>query len=230
MKIKNILIQVSSIVADELMGDYQLFLFGSRAKDINDDKSDVDIGIISEHRITGKQWLSIQEKLENIQTLLKIDLVDFDSVTGDFRPPLNIPGTLKMTSDKLGNSTALLKKAIDRFAEALDEPETSIVMDATIQRFEFTYELLGKTLKTFLEDVHGVRTVSPRQVFKEAYALSLIEEENIFLEMIKSRNLLSHTYNEEQAADIYQKCPSYLSATKNVYHQICKNRPGPDSE
>ena len=128
-----------------------------------------------------------------------------------------------MTSDKLEKNLSLFKKATDRFAEALNEPESPIVMDATIQRFEFTYELMWKTLKTFLEDFHGVRAVSPRQVFKEAYALSIIEEEDVFLEMIKSRNLLSHTYNEEQAADIYKKCSSYLSAIKNLYRQIHVN-------
>ncbi|QBH13741.1 nucleotidyltransferase substrate binding protein [Desulfobacter hydrogenophilus] len=73
-----------------------------------------------------------------------------------------------------------LKKATDHFAEALQEPESSIVMDATIQRFEFTYELMWKTLKIFLEDIHGIRAVSPRLVFKEAYALSIIEQEDIF--------------------------------------------------
>jgi nucleotidyltransferase substrate binding protein (TIGR01987 family) len=125
-----------------------------------------------------------------------------------------------MTSEKLEKNLIQLKKAMDRFAEALREPESPIVLDATIQRFEFTYELMWKTLKTFLEDVHGVRTVSPRQVFQEAYALSLIEKEEIFLEMIKSRNLLSHTYNEEQAAEIFKKCPSYLSAIKNLYPKI----------
>ncbi len=120
-----------------------------------------------------------------------------------------------MTSDKLEKSLALLKKAIDRFTEALNEPESPIVMDATIQRFEFTYELLWKTLKTYLEDIHGVRTVSPRQVFKEAYALSLIEAEEIFLEMIKSRNLLSHTYNEKHDAcgkhSSRRECPHCIS-------------------
>ncbi len=82
---KTILKQISSIVANELSGDYQLFLFGSRAKDIHDDKSDIDVGIISKSRITGRQFLSIQEKLENIPTLLKIDIVDFNSVTDDFK-------------------------------------------------------------------------------------------------------------------------------------------------
>ncbi len=125
-----------------------------------------------------------------------------------------------MNSDKLDKSLTNLKKAVNRFAEALQEPESSIVMDATIQRFEFTYELMWKTLKIFLEDIHGIRAASPRLVFKEAYALSIIEQEDIFLEMIKSRNLLSHTYNEKQAADIYKKCPIYLSEIKNVCDRI----------
>ncbi len=85
MNIKDILKEVSSIVADELTGDYQLFLFGSRAKDINDDRSDIDIGIISETRLTGKQLLTIQEQIEQIPTLLKIDIVDFNSVNDDFK-------------------------------------------------------------------------------------------------------------------------------------------------
>jgi len=125
-----------------------------------------------------------------------------------------------MKSGKLEKSLINLRKATDRFAEALQEPESSIVMDATIQRFEFTYELMWKTLKIFLEDIHGIRAVSPRLVFKEAYALSIIEQEDIFLEMIQSRNLLSHTYNEEQAEQIYKKSPLYLSAIKELYQRI----------
>ncbi len=125
-----------------------------------------------------------------------------------------------MPSDKLEKSLFLFKKAMNRFEEALREPKSAIVMDATIQRFEFTYELMWKTLKIYLEDIHGVRAISPRQVFKEAYALSLIKEEDIFLEMIKSRNLLSHTYNEEQAIEIYERCPSFLNAIQNLYPKI----------
>lgn len=121
-----------------------------------------------------------------------------------------------MNSEKLDKNLTNFKKALNRFKEVLQEPESAIIMDATIQRFEFSYELMWKTLKNFLEDIHGIRVVSPRQVFKEAYRLSLIEQEDLFLEMIHSRNLLSHTYNEELAKDIYKKCPSYLSAMQEV--------------
>jgi nucleotidyltransferase substrate binding protein (TIGR01987 family) len=121
-----------------------------------------------------------------------------------------------MTSDKLDKNLINFKKALNRFKEILQESETEIVIDATIQRFEFTYELMWKTLKIFLEDMHGIRAVSPRLVFKEVYALSFIKSDELFLEMLHSRNLLSHTYNEDLAKDIYKKCPSYLSTMQEV--------------
>ncbi len=109
-----------------------------------------------------------------------------------------------------------------QLGDALEESESPIVRDACLQRFEFSYELLWKTLKVFLEEIHGVRAVSPRQVFKEAFALSIIDEELTFVEMIESRNTLSHTYNEEQATKIYEKCADYLKAMKNVLAQLNK--------
>ena len=122
-----------------------------------------------------------------------------------------------MTANKLDRNLINFQKALNRFKEILQEPESTIVVDATIQRFEFTYELMWKTLKNFLEDIHGIRAVSPRQVFKEAYALSFIKADDLFLEMLHSRNLLAHTYNEDLANDIYRKCPSYLSAMQDVF-------------
>ena len=127
-----------------------------------------------------------------------------------------------MSSDRYNRNIENLEKALVKFGEALTEPESSIVRDASIQRFEFTYELLWKTLKNFVEEIHGIRTVSPRQVFKEAFALSLIEKEAIFVEMIESRNTLAHTYSEDQAKNIYEKCPTYLAMMKNVFNQLKK--------
>lgn len=85
MKIEKILKQAAKIVSSEIEGNYQLFLFGSRAKEIHDEKSDIDIGIFTDSQISGKKWLNIQEKLEQIPTLLKIDLVDFNSVDEEFK-------------------------------------------------------------------------------------------------------------------------------------------------
>ena len=127
-----------------------------------------------------------------------------------------------MPSDKYNRNLKSLEKALLQLSDALEQSESPIVRDACLQRFEFSYELLWKTLKIFLEEIHGVRAVSPRQVFKEAFALSLIEKEQIFIEMIESRNTLSHTYNEGQAMKIYKKCSDYLSVMKSVLAQLNK--------
>ena len=127
-----------------------------------------------------------------------------------------------MPTDKYNRNLKSFEKALLQLGDALEESESPIVRDACLQRFEFSYELLWKTLKIFLEEIHGVRAVSPRQVFKEAFALSIIGEELTFVEMIESRNTLSHTYNEEQAAKIYVKCADYLKAMKNVLEQLNK--------
>ena len=127
-----------------------------------------------------------------------------------------------MPTDKYNRNLKSFEKALLQLGDALEESESPIVRDACLQRFEFSYELLWKTLKIFLEEIHGVRAVSPRQVFKEAFALSIIDEEVTFVEMIESRNTLSHTYNEEQAAKIYVKCGGYLKAMKNVLAQLNK--------
>ena len=128
-----------------------------------------------------------------------------------------------MKSDKYSRNIENLGKALAQFSKALAEPESAIVRDASIQRFEFTYELLWKTLKSFLEDFHGVRAVTPRQVFKETFAIDIIDNEDIFLEMLESRNALAHTYNEDQARDIYEKCPQYLTAMEQTFDLLSKN-------
>ena len=127
-----------------------------------------------------------------------------------------------MPTDKYNRNLKSFEKALLQLGDALEESESAIVRDACLQRFEFSYELLWKTLKIFLEEIHGVRAVSPRQVFKEAFALSIIDEELTFVEMIESRNTLSHTYNEEQATKIYVKCADYLKAMKRVLAQLNK--------
>ncbi len=85
LNIVQIIKRVTKIVQEELNCNYELFLFGSRAKDTCDERADIDIGILSDTPISPKQMFSIREKLDEIPTLLKIDFVDFATVTDDFR-------------------------------------------------------------------------------------------------------------------------------------------------
>jgi len=54
-----------------------------------------------------------------------------------------------------------LLKAADKFNQVLEMPKNEITRDAAIQRFEFTYELVWKTLKRILK-VKGVIVNNPR--------------------------------------------------------------------
>ena len=125
-----------------------------------------------------------------------------------------------MTSERYRKSLENYENAAKQLAKALNEPESEFIRDASIQRFKFTYKFLWKTIKVFLEETHGVQTVSPRQVFKEAFALELIDNEDVFLEMIEARNLLSHTNNENQAGTIYRKLPSFLESFNLVLEKL----------
>ncbi|BBJ30977.1 hypothetical protein RAS_00860 [Rickettsia asiatica] len=55
-----------------------IWLFGSRARGDNDERSDIDIAIICPN-ITDQEWLEVMDIIENADTLLKIDCVRFES-------------------------------------------------------------------------------------------------------------------------------------------------------
>ena len=84
-KIKPILESIYLIVKETVECDYQLFLFGSRAMGTNDNKADIDVGIIPENYLSPIQIQKIKEKIEELPTLLKIDFIDFTTVSEDFK-------------------------------------------------------------------------------------------------------------------------------------------------
>jgi len=55
----------------------EVWLFGSRARGDNMDRSDIDLAIICP-KASDRDWLDLQEIIENADTLLKIDCVRFD--------------------------------------------------------------------------------------------------------------------------------------------------------
>jgi len=71
-----------------------------------------------------------------------------------------------------------------------------------IQSFEYTHEMAWNTMKDFLEE-RGVQNLyGSKDTTREAFKAELIKNGEIWMDMIKSRNLTSHTYNEETALAI----------------------------
>ena len=103
-----------------------------------------------------------------------------------------------------------LTEATNRLAEVLAVPKTSITRDSAIQRFEFCMDLTWKTLKTYLEEIHGVIVKSPKETLRAAYQQGIIEFDNAWIEYVDLRNETVHTYNELLAEKTYETLPSFL--------------------
>ncbi len=108
-------------------------------------------------------------------------------------------------SDRLKHRLADLERALARLNDAARlPPDTPLLVDGTIQRFEFAFELFWKTLKILLEQEHE-EAVFAKQVLSKAYQAGWIDNEKLWINMLEDRNLTSHTYNEE-LADATNEC------------------------
>ncbi len=99
-----------------------------------------------------------------------------------------------------------LRRAYERLLQALriDPKETEIAIDATIQRFEFTFELSWKTIRAFAKYLNSGECNSGRSCIKMAFRLGWIEGEETWLDFLEARNLTSHTYDQETAMKVYE--------------------------
>jgi len=111
-----------------------------------------------------------------------------------------------MSEERFIERKADVRESTNRLAEAVVLPESDLIRDATIQRFEFTFEVVWKTLKLYLEH-QGHECGGPRQTLKKAFAEKLIvtpEDADAWFRMLEDRNLTSHAYDEALASQIYQ--------------------------
>ena len=91
-------------------------------------------------------------------------------------------------------------KQLTRFIEKGDLNEME--EQGLIQSFEYTYELAWNLLKDFFEDQGENNVMGSRDAFRLAFKRGLIDEGEVWMDMIKSRALTSHTYNEETAHEV----------------------------
>ena len=126
--------------------------------------------------------------------------------------------------EHLEDSFNSLSKALVKLKDAIEAPVDSqrFIIDATIQRFEFTIELFWKVLKKFVEN-EGEQAKSPREVLKKAYAFGWINNEKTWLDMLIDRNLTSHTYNENKADEIFYHIKEYYPKMKSL-HDLLKTK------
>jgi len=114
------------------------------------------------------------------------------------------------------------KNALGTLKEITETSYTVIVRDATIQRFEYSFEIFWKFLKEHLRVKEGIICNSPKSCFREAFNVKLLTEDETVtaLEMTDDRNLTAHTYHEEVAEEIYRKIKSYYTLMDKVFRNL----------
>ena len=97
-------------------------------------------------------------------------------------------------------------KALSQFAKFIDKKELNDLEEqGLIQSFEYTHELAWNVMKDFLTFEGIQNVIGSRSATREAFNKGLIEEGQIWMDMIVSRNESVHTYNEETADKIVHK-------------------------
>lgn len=105
-------------------------------------------------------------------------------------------------------------RGLNALQEGLElyDPASDLQRDGVIQRFEFTFELAWKSLQAYFieEGIQGVN--SPKGALREAYSGGLIENEGLWLAMLRDRNMTAHLYDAELAAEIVQRIQTLYAA------------------
>ena len=102
------------------------------------------------------------------------------------------------------------------------EFEADVIRNGQLQKFEYTIELLWKTLKKYFEVKRESIFLYPKESIKAFFIEEAITEETYLtlIDAIDSRNLLSHVYKIEMFDLIYPKLSDYAKAIEHTCNAI----------
>lgn len=115
-------------------------------------------------------------------------------------------------------------KAFEQLTEFLVQKQLNkLEQQGLIQCFEYNYELAWNTIKDFYEAQGEVNLQGSKDAFRLAFNRGLIKNGEVWMDMIQSRALTSHTYNEDTAQAIITKITtSYYQEFKNLFDTLNK--------
>ena len=110
--------------------------------------------------------------------------------------------------------------------EGKSPPYDAITTAGMVALFEICFEQAWKAMKEILE-LHGVgekKIGSPKMIIKQAYAAGMIDDENLWVEVLAARNNVAHSYNEEVALEIIDASQKkFLALFQRLKDEIEKN-------
>ena len=112
-----------------------------------------------------------------------------------------------------------LEEAVSR-ANELDD----LAKEGLIQRYEITFELSWKLLKDYLE-AEGFIVNSPRSAIKTAVEQNIITNGETWMEMLYSRNLTTHTYDEAMFNETFDAVINdYFELIRSLYEYFAEKK------
>ena len=105
----------------------------------------------------------------------------------------------------------------------LNEPYSIVEQTGIVGLFEICFEQSWKLMKEVLEQ-HGRfedKIGSPRALIKTAFQCGMISDEEQWLELLKTRNVLAHTYSDEQTLNVIRALKEkYIFAFDNLKKEL----------
>lgn len=194
----------------------KIILFGSRARNDNRERSDIDLAV---YGVEPKYQSSFTDDIEHLPTLLDFDIVFITDKT-DGLLLANIEKDGKTIMNKFTEKKEKFINAVSRLEEAIniyDNAPNTAVRDGVIQRFEFCTELAWKATREYLIEQGYTDLNSPKSVMRQAYADGLISRDREWLDLLTARNITSHVYDDETAADVFKNIRTvYLGLFKDL--------------
>lgn len=113
-------------------------------------------------------------------------------------------------------------KALNQLTKFIDKGHLNELEEqGLIQAFEYTYELAWNVIKDYFETQGDTGILGSRDAFRLAFRRGLIEDGDVWMQMIISRSLTSHTYNQETADKIVANIRSkYYSEFDKLHSKL----------
>tara|TARA_Y100000590_G_C15732923_1_gene1017659 strand:+ start:104 stop:508 length:405 start_codon:yes stop_codon:yes gene_type:complete len=117
-----------------------------------------------------------------------------------------------------------LEKALKSLKDGLSESiQTDLQRDGIIQRFEYTFELSWKSIRSLLIALgRNEVSSSPRPLFRDALEENLIDHFDRWLGFLEARNQTAHTYSDKNAEAVFKKAQEFPEEVESLLIRLKK--------
>lgn len=126
-----------------------------------------------------------------------------------------MPSNLLESADSFKNAYTKLRQFI------CEDDSKEISRAGILHAFEFTFELWWKYLQKYLESKYILEEHGPSSVIKVAFENGILKDGQLYMDMLRDRNLISHTYKESMAEEIYLRIKNnHIKTLENFYKEM----------